>query len=221
MTTPISVLRKRWLALAAVLVLLAIALTAGTLLAANERQGPEDPPLSHQSVADATDTASVADLPVAPSAPERIFSQPADDEIRVELPPVTKQPPPHPNLDANLNQVVEDATDSQNPASTDGSTSAPSADPVLVTFYVEAQHVDGVRQYLEDNGMYVRNVGEDYIEAHVPPLLLPAASQQPGVLRVDTVIPPRPAQSQSRVISQGVGLHGSDAWHNAGYRGQG
>ena len=209
------------LAVVAAIALLAVVLLGGTLFAANERQGPEDPPLSRQLVADATDPATVADLPVAPSAPERVFSQPADDEIRVQLPPVTKQPPSHPNLDANLNQLVEDATGSQNPASTDGSASAPSADPVLVTFYVEAQHVDGVRQYLEDNGVYVRNVGEDYIEAHVPPLLLPAASQQPGVLRVDTVIPPLPAQSQSRVISQGVGLHGSDVWHNAGYRGQG
>ena len=209
------------LAVVAAVALLAVALVGGTLFAANERQGPEAPLLSHQSVVDVTDPAPVADLPVASSAPERVFSQPADDEIQVQLPPVTKQPPLHPNLDANLNQLVEDTTGSQNAASADGSASAPSADPVLVTFYVEAEHVDGVRQYLEDNGVYVRNVGEDYIEAHVPPLLLPAASQQPGVLRVDTVIPPRPAQSQSRVISQGVGLHGSDVWHNAGYRGQG
>ena len=49
--------------------------------------------------------------------------------------------------------------------------------------------------------------------------MLPAASERPGVLRVDTVTPPRPAQSRTRVISQGVGLHGADAWHNAGYRG--
>ena len=92
---------------------------------------------------------------------------------------------------------------------------------MLVTFYVAADRLDDVRQYLEDNGIFVRNVGEDYIEAHVPPGLLGAASEQPGVLRVDTVIPPRPTQSQTRVISQGVGLHGADAWHSAGYQGNG
>ncbi|MCY4416323.1 MAG: S8 family serine peptidase [Chloroflexi bacterium] len=51
--------------------------------------------------------------------------------------------------------------------------------------------------------------------------MLGAASEQPGVLRVDTVIPPRRLQSQTRVISQGVGLHGADVWHNAGYGGSG
>ena len=81
--------------------------------------------------------------------------------------------------------------------------------------------MDDVREYLEENDIFVRNVGEDYIEAHVPPSQLGAASEQPGVLRVDTVVPPRSQQTQSKVISQGVGLHGADAWHNAGYRGNG
>ena len=210
MSSAISVLRKRWLPLAAVAVLVAIALTVGSLFAANERRQPENPTADQQSVADAADPSHVADLPAVPPAPERVFSQPADNEMQIDLPPVTKQPPAHPNLDANLNRLVEQAqTASSQPNSADGSGESngtgSAADPVLVTFYVEPEHVAAVRQYLEDNDVYVRNVGEDYIEAHVPPLLLPAASEQTGVLRVDTVIPPQPAQSQSRVISQGVG----------------
>ena len=120
-----------------------------------------------------------------------------------------------------MNRLAESSDSLQNANTTDGQAEDQSADPVLVTFYIEPGKVDDVRQYLEDNGIYVRNVGEDYIEAHVPPDLLGAASEQPGVLRVNTVVPPRAAQSQTRVITQGVSLHGADAWHNAGYRGNG
>ena len=91
---------------------------------------------------------------------------------------------------------------------------------MLVTFYIEPEQVAAVRQFLEDNDVFVRNVGEDWIEAHVPPALLPAASEMPGVRRVDTVIPPQP-QSLGRVVSQGVELHQADAWHRMGYDGQG
>ncbi len=92
---------------------------------------------------------------------------------------------------------------------------------MLVTFYVQPEQLAAVRQYLEDNDVFIRNVGEDWIEAHVPPALLPAASERPGVQRVDTVIPPEPAQSQGSTVSQGVALHHADAWHRMGYRGQG
>ena len=203
MTNNPFALRKRWIALVAAVALLAVGLTAGILFAANDPGHPE---------------ASQEPEPVVP-APERVFSQPVDNEVQIDLPPVTKQPPAHPNLDANLNRVVEESSSPQNPASTESGSSGKSVDPILVTFYVDPERADDVRQYLEDNGVYVRNVGEDYIEAHVPPLLLPAASERPGVLRVDTVIPPQPAQG--RVISQGVGLHRATAWHNAGYGGQG
>ena len=97
---------------------------------------------------------------------------------------------------------------------------ARAAEPVLVTFYIDPDYVGDVREYLEENGVFVRNVGEDYIEAHVPPGLLGDASELPGVLRVDTVIPPRPAQTRENVASQGVGLHGAEAWHDAGVPGQ-
>ena len=80
MSSAISVLRKRWLILAAIVVLIAVALTAGNLFAANERQQPENPTVAQQSVTDATDPGRAADLPVAPPAPERVPAQPNDND---------------------------------------------------------------------------------------------------------------------------------------------
>ena len=219
MNTGIFTLRKRGLAVAAAL-LLAVALTAGTLFAANERQQqPELPTVSQQSVMDATDPIRAVQPPEAPPAPERVFTQPDDNyEEETDLPPIVKTPPRYSNLDSNLNRLVDEASSAQQTRSADGGASA-TVEPVLVTFYIEPERVADVREYLETNGVFVRNVGEDYIEAHVLPSMLGAASEQPGILRVDTVIPPRRSQSQNRVISQGVGLHGADAWHNVGYRG--
>ena len=210
-------------------ILLVVALTAGTLFAANERQQPEAQPQPQQSVADAADTGLAPDLPAAPPAPERVPAQQDDnDEEGIDLPPIVKVPPKHPNLDSNLNRLVEEAETGarsdagQQPSTTDsaGGGAALASDPVLVTFYIEPEQVAAVREFLEDNDVFIRNVGEDWIEAHVPPALLPAASERPGVRRVDTVIPPQP-QSLGRVVSQGVELHQADAWHRMGYRGQG
>ena len=220
MNTGITTRRTRWLALAAAAILLAVALTAGTLFATNERrQQPEPPTVSQQSVMDATDPVRAVEPPEAPPAPERVFTQPDDNyEEETDLPPIVKTPPRYSNLDSNLNRLVDEASSAQQTRSADGGASA-TVEPVLVTFYIEPERVAYVREYLETNGVFVRNVGEDYIEAHVLPSMLGAASEQPGILRVDTVIPPRRSQSQNRVISQGVGLHGADAWHNVGYRG--
>ena len=204
MSSAISVFRKRWPALAAIVVLLAVALATSTLFAANERRQPEPSTVSQQSVMDATDPVRAVEPPVAPLAPERVFAQPDDnDEEETDLPPIVKAPPKYPNLDSNLNRLAEQAQAAQaaqqEANSADGTgggasssgESAPPAEPVLVTFYVEPELVAAVRQYLEDNNVYIRNAGEDYIEALVPPALLPAASELPGVRRVDTVIPSR------------------------------
>ena len=224
-----SVLRGRWPVLGAAFFLLAIALTAGTLFAANARPAPEADPAAQQSVADATDPGLAPDNPAPPPAPERVPAQPADNDAEAaDLPPIVKVPPKHPNLDSNLNRMVEEAgTGGQsevgqqaNTTGSAGGASAPSGEPVLVTFYIEAEQVAAVRQFLEDNDVFIRNAGEDWIEAHVPLALLGAASERPGVRRVDTVIPPQP-QSLGRVVSQGVELHAADAWHRQGYRGQG
>lgn len=151
--------------------------------------------------------------------PERVFAQPEPIQEETDLPPVEKDPPEYPNLDSNLNRLAQVAAAALRPANTDGQGSGQDAEPVLVTLYIDQDYVADVREYLEENGVFIRNVGDDYIEAHVPPGLLGAAAERPGVLRVDTVIPPRPAQTRENVASQGVGLHGAEAWHDAGYRG--
>ena len=190
---------RHWLTVATIVVLLAIALAAGC--------GPAAP---------SGTMASSEPLPLEPAPAQQTPQEPAEHREQDGIPPDGKEPATYPNLDANLNRLAESSK-----STTGGRTAGQSADPVLVTFYVEPEQVDAVRQYLEDEGIFVRNVGVDYIEAHVPPDALGVASEQPGVLRVDTVIPPRRQQSQTRAVSQGVGLHGADAWHVAGYQGAG
>ena len=152
-----------------------------------------------------------------------------NDEAAVDLPPIVKVPPKHPNLESNLNRLVEEAETGtqlgagQQPSSTDsaGRRSRAGERPRAGDFLHRAvEQVAAVREFLEDNDVFIRNVGEDWIEAHVPPALLPAASERPGVRRVDMVIPPQP-QSLGSVVSQGVELHHADAWQRMGYRGQG
>ncbi len=205
MTLPKS--RRCWAVLAAWAVLAISAFIVGC--------GPAD-----QSIA------TINPEPVA-ATPEGVSPQSGDAPGQSNLPPLPpKEPPQYPNLDSNLNRLAEVASSTLTPAGTDAARSNQDDEPVLVTFYIESGRVDDVREYLEDNGIFVRNVGEDYIEAHVPPSQLGAASEQPGVLRVDTVVPVLPPQPTSAnglnpaAISQGVGIHGADAWHGAGFRGE-
>lgn len=164
--------------------------------------------------------ATVNPEPVA-TTPEGVSPQPDGPQEQANLPPLpSKEPPQYPNLDSNLNRLAEVASSTLTPAGTGATPSNQDDEPVLVTFYVEADYVDDVQEYLEENDIFVRNVGEDYIEAHLLPSQLGAASERPGVLRVDTVFPPRRQQTQGRAISQGVGIHGADAWHAAGFRGE-
>ena len=199
-----NISRKHWLSLITVMVIAALLITTGILFAANQTPRP--------------DAIALQGLP----APEqgRIFAQPDDVQEDFELPPVEKEPLTYPNMDSHLNRLVEETESTRRETTSDTDGADQSVEPVLVTFYVSPEHINTLREYLEANGVFVRNVGDDYVEAHVPPLLLAPASEQPGVLRVDTVIPPRSTQSRGRVISQGVDLHGADAWHNADYRGR-
>ncbi len=129
-------------------------------------------------------------------------------------------PPQHPNLDSNLNQIVEQAQSGQFTAQA-AAASAPIYDDtsVAVTLYITEGYAGALTAYLESNGASPRNIGADYIEAYVPVSLLPQASEQDGVLSVRTIIPPQPAQGA--VVSQGVAAHGAPAWHSTGIRGQG
>ena len=192
--------RRSWVALATLTVLVISAFVTGC--------GPAD-----QS------TAAVSPETIA-ETPDNVSPQSDGTNEQTDLPPLPpKKPPQYPNLDSNLNRLAEVASSTLTPAGTDMAPSNQDDEPVLVTFYIEEGHVDDVREYLEENDIFVRNVGEDYIEAHVPHDLLAEASQRSGVVRVDTVILPRPA-SRGNVISQGVALHGAGAWHRAGITGQ-
>ena len=171
-------------------------------------------------------TATTNPEPVV-ATPEGVSPQTDGPKEPADLPPLPpKEPPQYPNLDSNLNRLAEVASATLTPAVTGAAPSNQDDEPVLVTFYIETSRMDDVRRYLEGNDIFVRNVGEDYIEAHVPPSQLGAASEQPGVLRVDTVVPALPPQPTSAnlaapaVISDGVGIHGADAWHGAGFHGE-
>ena len=89
---------------------------------------------------------------------------------------------------------------------------------VAVTIYLSG-NAEEVVSFLNDNGGDPRNVGEDYIEAYVPVLLLGKTSELSGVLRVREIVPPQ--GTNGGVTSQGVGEHGSPAWNEGGYNGQG
>ena len=127
----------------------------------------------------------------------------------------------YPNLGSHLDQLVASVEAGQATAQ-DAASNSPvhSGESVAVTIYLSG-NVDAVVSYLEDNGGDPRNVGEDYIEAYVPVTLLGPLSQQPGVIRVREIVPPQPAQTTQQVAGNGPAVHGSLAWNQAGYSGQG
>ena len=126
----------------------------------------------------------------------------------------------YPNMDSNLNRIVQQVETGQFTAQA-AAESAPvhSGASVAVTLNITEGYADAIAAYLSDNGASPRNIGVDYIEAYVPVSLLPEASQQEGVISVRTIIPPQPAQGA--VVSEGSAAHGAPAWHAAGVRGQG
>ena len=125
----------------------------------------------------------------------------------------------YPNLGSSLDQLVTRVEEGEALAARSaGNAPAYRAESVAVTIYLSG-NVDGMVSFLEDNGGDPRNVGEDYIEAYVPATLLGPVSEHPGVLRVREIVPPEPEYGY--FTSQGVQAHLAQAWHNAGYKGQG
>ena len=129
-------------------------------------------------------------------------------------------PPKYANMDSSLNRIVQEVESGQFTAKA-AAVNAPfhSDESVAVTIYITEGYADAIVELLESNGGSPRNVGTDYIEAYVPVSLLPGVSSQEGVVRIDTIIPPEPAQGT--VVSEGVEVHGAKAWHDAGLKGQG
>ena len=129
-------------------------------------------------------------------------------------------PPKYPNIDSNLNQIVEQAESGQFTAQA-AAANAPfhDATSVAVTINLTEGYADAIAAYLKDNGVDPRNIGSDYIEVYVPVELLPDVSEQEGVVSIRTIIPRQ--SSQSTVVSEGVAAHAVPAWHTAGYKGSG
>ena len=136
------------------------------------------------------------------------------------LPLEGKVSPPSPNLDSNLNRVVEQARTGQLTTRA-AAASAPKyhGQSVAVTLYIIEGHADTIASYLEANGASPRNIGADYIEAYIPVSLLVEASEREGVLSVRAIVPPHP--DQGSVVSGGVAAHGVPSWHAAGFKGRG
>ena len=147
--------------------------------------------------------------------------------------PLPDRKPPLGNLDSMLSQIVERVEQgiaTANSAAADAPISR--GESVAVAFYMQSDSTS-LTDFLSANGGDPRNIGERYVTAYVPVSLLVRASEQPGVVRVRAIWPPQPADdaplsldsksapSKGSVISQGVALHGADAWHAAGYTGAG
>ena len=127
----------------------------------------------------------------------------------------------YPNLGSNLDQLVASVEEGETSAK-EAAEDAPvhQEASVAVTIYLSG-NVDDVVKFLEDNGGSPRNVGEDYIEAYVPVSLLGQVSERTGVIRVREIVPPEDNQSAQRVAGHGPPVHGSSAWNQAGFSGQG
>ena len=100
----------------------------------------------------------------------------------------------YPNLGSRLDELVASVEAGESTAEEAAKGAAMhSGASVAVTIYLSGG-VDGVVAFLEENGGDPRNVGEDFIEAYVPVMLLGQASEQPGVLRVREIVPPERGQ---------------------------
>ena len=161
--------------------------------------------------------AQTGDTPT-PVSPLEPFDEPGDQQLPAIQGKVN--PPQYSNMDSNLNQIVEQAESGRFTAQA-AAANAPihSGASVAVTLYITEGYADAIADYLSDNGASPRNIGADYIEAYIPVTLLADASQQEGVISIQTIVPAQPAQGA--VVSDGVSLHGATAWHAAGLKGQG
>ena len=168
---------------------------------------------ARQAQAQTVDTAT-------PAATPQVEEWDGGGVVNVQLVEGELEPPKYANMDSSLNRIAQDF-DSGEFTARAAAAGAPihSEESVAVTLYVVERFADAVVAYLEANGASPRNVGADYIEAYVPVSLLADASAQEGVVRIDTIVPPEPAQG--RVVSEGVEVHGAKAWHDAGIKGQG
>ena len=139
------------------------------------------------------------------------------DDIPGSLAGTLSGKPKYPKLDSQLNRLATQAAQSGQGGGDVITTSALmySGTSVAVTVHL-TRGSDAIADFITEGGGIAANVGEDYVEAYVPPPLLAALSELEGVLRVDTVLPPQP-----HILSQGRASHGVPAWNTRGLTGAG
>ena len=136
-----------------------------------------------------------------------------------QFPPPQKRQLTYPVLGSHLDELVAQLESGNTSPRQAAERAATHFDHfVAVTIYLSGS-LNEVVQFLHDHGADPRNLGDDYIEAYVPVALLGLLSLQPGVLRVREIVPPQP--TLGNYTSQGVRVHGSEVWNQAGFSGQG
>ena len=140
-----------------------------------------------------------------------------DDQLSIPEKTELKYPNLGSTLDRMAARVEYEGATSEEAA---GEALVHQAELVAVTIYLSGNVADVVT-FLEEHGGDPRNVGEDYIEAYVPVTLLGPVSERPGVIRVREIVPPQPIQLVQRITGHGPAVHGSEAWNQDGYSGQG
>jgi hypothetical protein len=134
----------------------------------------------------------------AEQSPERTApagGQPSATPARSATPGLSAQPgtrspkQDYPRLDSLLNQLVAQLGQ-QAPADVAAQAPLARGDAVAVSIRVAGDPAP-VRDWLAGQGVQIANMSGDVIEAYVPVTALAALSNQPGVLAVTAIVPPR------------------------------
>ena len=117
------------------------------------------------------------------------------DDLALYIPP--KRELKYPNLGSGLDGLVA-SVEAEEMTAEEAAANTPvhSGESVAVTVHLSGNvdELDELVAFLEENGGDPRNVGEDYVEAYVPLMLLGPLSERPGVLRVREIVPPERAR---------------------------
>lgn len=105
-----------------------------------------------------------------------------------------KQEMRYPKLGSQLDQLVVAVENGQlSPRDAAEHSPVHSGESLGVTIHTSGP-TGSLTDFLRGNDADIRNSGPDYIEAYVPVTLLGQTSQQPGVVRIRAIVPPRPVQ---------------------------
>ena len=142
----------------------------------------------------------------------------ADGHGPVDLPPGPPHAKPeYPRLDSQLNALAAPAVQAGQGGQDVFPTSALmySGSSVAVTVRL-SNGANAIAAFITEGGGIAANIGEDYVEAYVPPPLLAELSELENVLWVGTIVPPQPT-----VLSQGASVHSVPPWNARGFTGAG